>query len=73
MNRMPTKSVWCNVVSETVTITLRRRTALGAPGKLFVYCSERDCQHVDTNAPPCPLTLELFAAEIQERMAQRAE
>jgi hypothetical protein len=69
--RPRTKSFRCDVVSETVSIALRRRTSLG--GQLFVQCSESDCQYVDANEPPCPLTLDLFAAEIQERMAQRRE
>jgi hypothetical protein len=55
------------VISETVSISLRRRTLLGGKGKLFVQCSEVDCQYVDMNEPPCPLTLDLFAAEIRER------
>jgi len=38
-----------------------------------VRCSELECQYIDTNEPPCPLTLALFEAEIAERMAQRAE
>jgi hypothetical protein len=46
---------------------------VGGNGKLFVHCSERDCQYVDSNAPPCPLALDQFAAEIQERVAQRPE
>lgn len=73
MSRPPPKSFRCNVVSETVSIVLRRLISLGANGKLFVQCSESDCQYVDRNEPPCPLTLDLFAAEIQERMAQRSE
>ena len=71
--RTPTKSFNCSVVSETVSISLRRRQSLGGHGKLFVRCSETECQHIDTNAPPCPLTLQLFEAEIAERMAQRPE
>jgi hypothetical protein len=71
--RTPTKPFYCNVVSETVSISLRRRQTLGGNGKLFVRCSELECQHVDTNEPPCPLTLRLFEAEIAERMAQRQE
>src|SRR5260370_320397 len=71
--RTPTKSYQCSVVSETVSISLRRRQSLGGNGKLFVRCSELECQHIDTNEPPCPLTLALFEAEIAERMAQRAE
>jgi hypothetical protein len=71
--RTPTKSFNCHVVSETVSISLRRRQSLGGNGKLFVRCSELECQHIDTNEPPCPLTLALFEAEIAERMSQRAE
>ncbi len=72
MSRSPAKSFDCGVVSETVSIALRRRNSLHGPGAHYVHCSERECQYVDTNAPPCPLTLDLFAAEIQERAAQRS-
>ena len=68
MSRMPSKSFRCDVVSETVSITLRRSNAMAGRGKLFVRCSEKDCQYVDANEPPCPLTLALFTAEINERM-----
>jgi hypothetical protein len=37
-------------------------------GKLFVACSEKDCQYIDENELPCPLTLALFTGEINERM-----
>lgn len=67
MSRMPSKSFQCSVVSESVSITLRRRNTLTERGKLFVACSEKDCQYVDANEPPCPLTLALFTAEINER------
>ena len=73
MPRVPTKVFGCKVISQTVHISLRRRLVVGGHGKLFVHCSERDCQYVDSNEPPCPLTLDLFAAEIQERMAQHPE
>lgn len=68
MSRMPSKPFRCEVVSETVSITLRRRNALVGRGKLFVRCSEKDCQYLDANEPPCPLTLAVFTAEIRERM-----
>lgn len=74
MARMPSKPFRCPVISETVTIALQRRTSVGrAMAKLFVRCSERDCQYVDSNEPPCPLTLEVFSAEIEARMAQRPD
>ncbi len=73
MDRPPPKSFRCDVVSETVTITLRRRTVFGGKGQLFIRCSESDCQYIDANEPPCPLTLDLFADEVQEREAQRRQ
>ena len=73
MSRPPLKSFRCEVISEDVTIALRRRTVFGSKGQLFVRCSESDCQWVDANEPPCPLTLELFADEIRQREAQRFE
>ena len=73
MNRPPLKPFRCEVISEDVTIALRRRTVFGSKGQLFVRCSESDCQWVDANEPPCPLTLELFADEVREREAQRFE
>jgi hypothetical protein len=71
VNRPPLKSFQCEVVSETVTIALRRRLVFGGRGELFVRCSESDCQYVDTNEPPCPLTLSLFADEVRQREAHR--
>jgi hypothetical protein len=68
VSRMPSKSFRCEVVSEVVSITLRRRSVPAGRGRLFVRCSEKDCQYVDTNEPPCPLTVALFTAEISERM-----
>src|SRR5262245_9290111 len=73
VNRTPVKSFRCEVISENVTIALRRRTVFGGRGPLFIRCSEVDCQYVDANEPPCPLTLDLFAEEIREREAQRAQ
>ena len=73
MSRMPSKAFICGVVSESVTITLRRRSVFAGKGKLFVRCSEKDCQYVDTNQPPCPLTLALFTAEINARVISQPE
>jgi hypothetical protein len=61
------------VISEDVSIALRRRSSFRGDGKLYVQCSEVDCQWIDANEPPCPLTLTLFAEEIKAREAQRAE
>ena len=68
MSRPPTQSFHCQIVSGTVDITLRRRPAPNGLGSLFVRCSEKDCQYLDLNQPPCRLTVALFASEIRERM-----
>jgi hypothetical protein len=73
MARSPSKRFYCHVVSETVTIALRRRSNFRGDGKLYVQCSEVDCQWYDANEPPCPLTLSLFAEEVKARETQRAE
>ena len=67
MARPPSKPYFCALVAEQVTIALRRRPAFSTQGAWFVRCSEVDCQWVDTNQPPCPLTLDLFAAELEQR------
>ena len=68
--RSASKSVGCGVISEQVVATLRRRL-FGEVRTLFVQCSERDCQYVDHNHPPCPLRVDLFATELQELSARR--
>jgi hypothetical protein len=73
MSRSPKKSFSCTVVSETVTIMLARRHRFSGPGELYVKCSESECQYVDTNTPPCPLHLGLFAEELEHRAARRAD
>jgi hypothetical protein len=73
VHRSPSKRFRCDVVSEEVTISLRRRRSLLGKGDLYVQCSETDCQYVDSNEPPCPLTLDLFAAEIAARERERRE
>jgi hypothetical protein len=69
---MPSKTVPCRVVSDTVTVTLRRQKSAGGRGSLFVRCSEKDCLYIDANRPPCPLTVSLFGAEIRARRVDRA-
>lgn len=64
------KSLYCEVVSQQIVAVLRRRV-FGEAGTLFVQCSERDCQYFDVNEAPCPLKVDLFAAELQELTARR--
>jgi len=46
---------------------------MGGAGKRFVDCSEHERPEINSDAPPCPLTLELFAIELAERMGRRQE
>lgn len=64
----------CDVVHETVVIQLRNRRTRGFKGddEPFVQCDQADCQYVDENQPPCPLSLDMFADELDER-EQRAQ
>lgn len=64
-----TKRFECRVVNETVSIRLRSRRVGGFDGEdqPFVQCDQSDCQYVDENRAPCPLTLDLFADELAVR------
>jgi len=59
----------CSVVNETVGIRLRNRHVGGFSGseQPFVQCDQIDCQYAAENDPPCPLSLALFADELDER------
>ena len=59
----------CDVVNETVKICLRNKPSTGPRSEhaLLVMCDQAECQHVEGNKPPCPLTLSLFAEEIRAR------
>jgi hypothetical protein len=66
------RDFWCPVVSEKVRIRLKRPGGLGRPVGYFVQCDQADCQYVDENKPPCPLTPEMFGDEIRAADAARA-
>jgi hypothetical protein len=59
-------------VSESVLIRLTRPSNLRRPTGYFVQCNQTDCQYVETNAPPCPLHVGMFAEEIKAAEAVRA-
>jgi hypothetical protein len=59
-------------VSETVRIRLKRAGGFGRPAGWFVQCDQSDCQWVEANEPPCPLTVALFADEIRTAEEARA-
>lgn len=63
------KDYFCNVVSENVEIVLKNKPSFGREFKneLFVQCNQLDCQHVDLNQSPCPLRLDLFSEQIEQR------
>ena len=65
----------CNVVNETVSICLRNRRVGGFNGieVAVVQCDQSECQYVDENIPPCPLSLDLFADELEERKERARE
>jgi hypothetical protein len=57
MARSPSKPFHCSVISENVSIALRRRSSFRGDGKLYVQCSEVDCQWIDANEPPVRVDL----------------
>lgn len=67
LRRRRPKDYFCAVVSEDVEIALKNKAPLSRELKteLFVQCNQVDCQYVDLNQAPCPLSLDLFAEEIK--------
>ena len=61
------KQFFCTVVSESVQIALKNKAPFSREPKkeLFVQCNQLECQYVDLNQAPCPLSLDLFAEEIK--------
>jgi hypothetical protein len=59
------KDYFCTVVSEDVQIVLKQKPNFTREPKneLFVHCNQLECQYVDLNKTPCPLSLALFAEE----------
>lgn len=69
------KDYFCTVVSEDVVITLKRKSSsvFETKGEFFVQCNQEECQYVDINQHPCPLTLDLFADVIENLEEKRGE
>jgi hypothetical protein len=69
------KDFFCNIVSEDVVITLMNKRSMSIKFKkeLFVRCDQSECQYVENNQYPCPLTLDLFAEEIEKREEKRRD
>ena len=71
MARSKPREFLCPVVSERVSIRLRRSTGFGRPAGYYIECDQVDCQYVDENKPPCPLTVDMFADEIRAAEDER--
>ena len=71
--RTKKKEFFCTLVSEEVKITLKTKISLSRTydSEKYIQCNQFDCQYVDENIPPCPLTIELFADELKEREKRR--
>lgn len=69
MGRRRQKDYFCALVSEDVEIVLKNKAPISRQLKteLFVQCNQLECQYVDLNQPPCPLSLDLFAEEVGKR------
>ncbi|MGA1876291.1 MAG: hypothetical protein ACMUIA_11855 [bacterium] len=73
MPKRKEKDFYCPVVSETVKVALKTKPSLSRTFKdeLYVQCNQFECQYAGENAPPCPLSLDLFKQEIEEREERR--
>lgn len=73
MSKQKAKDFFCTAVSENVKISLKVKPTLSRTFKdeLYVQCDQFECQYIDENILPCPLTLNLFAKEIEDREARR--
>ena len=69
------KDYFCTVVSEDVEIALKNKPSLSrkSNNELFVQCNQLECQYVDLNQSPCPLSLDLFAEEIEKLEEKRRD
>lgn len=69
MRKRKQKDYFCTVVSEDVEIALKNKAPISRELKreLFVQCNQLECQYVDFNRSPCPLSLDLFAEELGKR------
>src|SRR5512136_1008803 len=69
LGRRRKKDYFCALVSEDVEIALKNKAPFSSEPKneLFVKCNQLDCQYVDLNQAPCPLSLDLFAEEVGKR------
>ena len=69
------KDYFCTAVAEDVKIALKIKPSLSlkSTNELFVQCNQLECQYVDLHQSPCPLSLDLFAEEIEKREEKRRD
>jgi hypothetical protein len=70
MVRRRARDYRCEVVSEDVFIRLTWRFGRTGADRYFVQCDQVDCQYVDENKAPCPLSVAMFLPEIIESAAR---
>ena len=68
MSKRYSKKFHCDVIHEAVKITLKNKPTRGlqVSREKTITCDQSDCQYVENMVPPCPLTLEIFKAELEE-------
>ena len=60
----------CGIADKSVTISLRAGGGPQEPPHLYVRCDERDCQYVDLNRSPCPLSPAMFEDGSETRVIE---
>ena len=64
----PGRFVACPISGTTIFASWRRGGKYLEPSHAYIRCSERDCQYVDLNTPPCPLSVEMVQDDSFERI-----
>jgi hypothetical protein len=64
VSRVRPRDYWCDVMAERVSIRLVWRLGRTGPNAQVVQCNQLECQYAGENQPPCPLSVVLFADEI---------
>jgi CheY-like chemotaxis protein len=64
----PGRFIPCPIAGTTIFASWRRGGKYLEPSRAYIRCSERDCQYVDLNTPPCPLSVEMVQDDSFERI-----
>src|SRR5436190_7930460 len=57
----------CSIAGKRVSAQPRSGLNILEGGRPYLRCSERDCQYVDLNQPPCPLYGKLSHGSIEDQ------